>query len=173
MGPSILIGVSSIAWAVIATSAQSKVIRLRRRAGRGADSAGYKKVSGCGAVAIAAANLVKQHGLGPPEAWRRAVAATFAGPSYQKMGSPKGAFLGLCEEGLVVGVPAVPPGTYTKSRKNKGYAVAAVNILQRTATPSSLHPDALWLDVLGGVWIKANGQMDVVLGLWNAGLIRR
>ncbi|GEJ56610.1 DUF6979 family protein [Anaeromyxobacter diazotrophicus] len=128
---------------------------------------------GYGEAAVAAVNLVKLERFAPPEAWRRAVARTFESVSSQEKGCPQGAFLGLCEEGLVVGVPGAPSGTYTRSVKNKQYAVAAVNILRRRASPVLPTPVTLWLEVQGGEWKQPNGQMDVVLGLWNAGHIRR
>jgi hypothetical protein len=46
--------------------------------------------------------------------------------SAQKKGCPRGAFLGLCEEGLVKGIPA---GNYTTSKDNKAYAVRAAELL--------------------------------------------
>lgn len=46
---------------------------------------------------------------------------------YVEKPCPKNAFLGLCEEGLVKGVPR---GEYTKSEKNKKYALKAFEKLQ-------------------------------------------
>jgi hypothetical protein len=46
----------------------------------------------------------------------------------KKKGCPKGTFLGLCEEGLVKGIPK---GNYTKSVKNKKYAIKAVTVLKQ------------------------------------------
>jgi hypothetical protein len=43
-------------------------------------------------------------------------------PTSRKKDCPRGAFLGLCEEGLVKGIPA---GKYTASKDNKAYAVRA------------------------------------------------
>ncbi len=77
-----------------------------------------------------------------------------------------GAFLGLCKEGLVVGVE---PGNYAKSSKNGEYAVDAVKVLRKNKYLAS-QPDFLWKKVAGNTKPQ-NGQMDVVIGLWEAGLI--
>jgi len=123
-------------------------------------------------AALAATKMVKD-GLEPPEAWRRAVALSCPSLSSQVKPCPKGAFLGLCEEGLVSGVPAAPAGSYTASQKNKDYAVRAVSILRRLPAGTVPNPATLWVNVLGGEWKQPNGQMEVVLALWTAGLIPR
>lgn len=85
----------------------------------------------------------------------------------QEKGCPKGTFLGLCEAGLVKGIPK---GNYTKSIKNKDYALQAIQILKqsnRTYTPKEL-----WAALnLGDK--RSNSQMDVVLALWENGLIEK
>jgi hypothetical protein len=104
----------------------------------------------------------------PQDAWEMATIAIFgAGTSGQKKGCPKGAFLGLCEEGLVKGIPR---GIYTISAKNKGYAVRAISLLKRDPSYCS-NIAGLWNAVIGGVEKKHNSQMDVVLALWNSKLI--
>ena len=55
--------------------------------------------------------------------WRRSIPTSV---SAQKKGCPRGAFLGLCEDGLVKGIPA---GNYTVSKDNKAYAVRAAELL--------------------------------------------
>jgi hypothetical protein len=71
------------------------------------------------------------------------------------------AFLGLCENGLVKGIP---PEKYTQSTLNKSYAVASVNLLRNN---SALSSSKLWKFVmlyLGIVTNKAhNNQMNVGL----------
>ena len=54
-------------------------------------------------------------GGAPKDAWRRAAER------------PRCAFLGLAEEGLVVGIPQ---GKYTNSADNKRYAIRAVELLR-------------------------------------------
>jgi hypothetical protein len=122
-----------------------------------------------GEVAVRAVHLFKdEKAESPRAAWSMAAADIFGeGTSSQEKACPQNAFLGLCEEGLVKGFPS---GTYTRSRKNKKYALEAVKILKR-------HPDwstdrkRLWRAVMRGEQKKHNSQMDVVVALWNAGLI--
>ena len=89
----------------------------------------------------------------------------------QDKNCPKNAFLGLCEEGLVKGIPR---GKYTKSVQNKLYAITAVEFLKEWRN-SSLSPIDLWPAVLRKLnedsEKRHNSQMNVVLALWNEGLI--
>src|SRR5687767_12681354 len=95
-----------------------------------------------GEVAISAAELTRTAGVPPAEAWERAVQTIFPqSASLQEKSCPRGAYLGLCEEGLVVGVPA---GSYTQSSNNKGYAVRAVDLLMRDGGLADSGPKALW-----------------------------
>jgi hypothetical protein len=107
--------------------------------------------------------------LDPPAAWRRAVNALFSSESSQQKLCPKEAFLGLCEAGLIEGVPA---DISAMAGKNKRYAVDAVTLLRRTPALAA-NRDALWIAVLRGAAKRHNGQMDVVMALWNEGIIRR
>lgn len=122
-----------------------------------------------GDAAVRAAKLAQDQHLGPEDAWRWAAAAMFPNSlASQVKGCPKGAFLGLCEAGLVKGIPR---GDYTRSQMNKRYAVNAVVALRHT--PSLVHDrSALWLAALGSEGVKQhNGQMDVVVALWSSGFI--
>ncbi len=104
----------------------------------------------------------------PQEAWEQATAEQFPdSTASQEKGCPRGAFLRLCEEGLVRGIR---PGHYTRSQKNKRYAVDAVALLQ--ADPSLAHHEALlWSRAVAGENIAPNSPMDVVIALWDNGLI--
>jgi len=104
------------------------------------------------------------------EAWNVAAREIFPNKlPAQKKGCPRGAFLGLCEEGLVSGVPT---GMYTKSRDNKRYAVEAVHLLERQPDLAVDHA-TLWKKIMKGKDKVENGQMDVVLTLWSRDLIAR
>jgi hypothetical protein len=75
--------------------------------------------------------------------------------------------LGLCEYGLIKGVQI---GSYTGSNDNKLYAVKAVKALKKE--PFLIKDlDLLWIRATGNKNIKHNSQMDVVISLWNEGLI--
>jgi len=88
-----------------------------------------------------------------------------ASTSLQDKGCPKGAFLGLCSQGLIRGIE---PGTYSKTTKNGEYAIRAVDILKRNRFLAS-QPEMLWKKIAGTK--THNHQLDVVVGLWEADLI--
>jgi hypothetical protein len=103
------------------------------------------------------------------EIWSRSAKEVFPlSKSSQEKNCPKGTFLGLCEEGLVKGIPK---GNYTKSVKNKEYALKAIAILKQN-TQTTFSPKELWEKLeLGDK--RSNSQMDVVLALWEADLIKK
>jgi hypothetical protein len=122
-----------------------------------------------GEAAVKAAAKLRSTAMSrPPDAWLAAVRETFPhSPSSAAKGCPKAAFLGLCEEGLVSGAPR---GSWTRSTRNKAYAVKAVSVLRQD--PSWLDREReLWAVVSGPETKVENGQLDVVFSLWRAGLI--
>jgi hypothetical protein len=66
-------------------------------------------------------------------------------------------------------VKGIPAGHYTKSKDNKAYAVLAARLL--TEGTQHWSRSALWQAVTKDAVMQENGQMDVVLALWNNGLI--
>jgi hypothetical protein len=124
-----------------------------------------------GDAAVIATNIVQAAKVASPiEGWKLAVAEICPdSPSSQKKGCPKGAFLGLCEEGVVKGIPA---GSYTTSVHNKKYALRALSLL-RSEPSFSGGAKVLWDRVMNGEVKEPNGQMDVVLALWQKGLLRK
>lgn len=116
---------------------------------------------------IAALMLQNGDTTDPVEAWNKAAKAVFPNSAdLQNKGCPKGAFLGLCNNGLLQGFPS---GEYSKPAKNGAYATAAVAIL-RSNRFLATQPELLWKKVAGNTK-TANHQMDVVLGLWEENLI--
>ena len=104
----------------------------------------------------------------PRAAWDQATTRLFGeGTASQEKGCPRDAFLGLCEEGLVRGIP---PGQYCKSVLNKKYAMAALPLLRGRPSLSGEHIQ-LWRLVMHGRPKQHNSQMDVVAALWDAHLI--
>jgi hypothetical protein len=107
--------------------------------------------------------------VSPVARWESAMERLYpTSPTARKKGCPRGAFLGLCEEGLVRGIP---PGHYTTSKQNKAHAVQAATLLSERARKWSI--GELWQAVSNDPEKTHNSQMDVVLALWKNGLIVR
>lgn len=71
---------------------------------------------------IAAENA--RDGVDPAAAWDSAAQQVFPNHYHSREKScPRCAFLGLAEDGMIVGVPR---GTYTRSKHNKCYAIKAL-----------------------------------------------
>lgn len=110
----------------------------------------------------------------PSDAWDQATTSIWGGgTSSQVKSCPKNAFLGLCEAGKV---REIKSGKYTRSRKNKKYAVKAADMLKANSSIVRLGEMGLWRKVmksLGEALDKVhNQQMDVVLTLFQKGLIQ-
>jgi hypothetical protein len=110
---------------------------------------------------LAAREAVKTQN--PVEAWKLAVMQVFpTSPASQEKGCPKSTFLGLCENGLIAGVES---GNFTRSPKNKVYALKAVQFLRQDSGLVS-DPKKLWKLAIDGANKVENSQMDVVISLW-------
>ena len=123
-----------------------------------------------GRAAVETVKLLNNDTIDEPEkAWNIVTSQVFGdGSSGQKKGCPKGTFLGLCEEGLIKGVHS---GKYTKSVKNKSYALKAVDIIRKTPSISN-NPVDIWILIMNGEIKSHNHQMDVVTSLWNEKMIK-
>jgi len=120
-----------------------------------------------GEAAILAVQQAPSANSSPLARWESAMEKVYpTSPIARKKGSPRGAFLGLCDEGLVKGIPA---GDYSKSKNNKDCAVRAVALLVEGSQHWSR--SALWQAAARDAGEQENGQMDVVLALWKNGLI--
>lgn len=106
----------------------------------------------------------------PKEAWNEAVKELFESKSSRDKGCPRGTFLALCHNGLIKGIPS---GPYANSiKENKVYALKAIEVLKKTnQQPSYVSAKNLWGQVQD-IGKNYNSQMDVVLALWNEGLIK-
>jgi hypothetical protein len=124
-----------------------------------------------GIAAVEAVRSIHRHEHKQPRlAWDAATARIFgAGNSSQRKGCPRDAFLSLCEVGLIAGVP---PGSYTRSVKNKRYALDAISILNERPLLAR-DPERLWRSVMRGEEKVHNSQMDVVIALWNNNFIAK
>ena len=122
-----------------------------------------------GEAALMTARQRSTNDASPVARWESAMTMLYlTSPAERKKGSPSGAFLGLCEEGLVKGVPV---GHYAASADNKAYAVRAVALL--TEEKQSWCTTTLWRAVEDDPGRTHNGQMDIVLALWKNDLIVR
>ena len=120
-----------------------------------------------GEAALMATRQEVSANASPEARWQSAMEKLYpTSPIARKNGCPRGAFLGLCEEGLVKGIP---PGQYTKSKHNKAYAVRAAALLAEGTQSWSI--SALWHAVADDPEKSHNSQMDVVMALWKNGLI--
>ncbi len=98
----------------------------------------------------------------PVKAWDIATMQVFPDSiSSRNKGCPKNSFLGLCEDGYIVNVTR---GSYTRSEKNKNYAIKAISLLN---TNPMLTERELWKLVIDKPNKKHNYQMDVVKTLWD------
>jgi len=120
-----------------------------------------------GEAALMAARQAPSADLTPAARWERSMEKLYpTSPAARQKACPRGAFLGLCEAGLVKGIPA---GRYTRPKDNGSYAVRAAALLLQGAQRWSR--SALWQAVTDGAGTRHNSQMDVLLALWNNGLI--
>lgn len=122
-----------------------------------------------GEAALIATRQGSSADVNPVARWESAMERLYpTSPAARKKGCPRGAFLGLCEEGLVKGIPA---GHYTASKDNKAYAVRAAALL--TEGKQSWSTSALWQAVTNDPEKTHKSQMDIVLALWKNNLIVR
>ncbi|MBD2497705.1 DUF6979 family protein [Nostoc sp. FACHB-280] len=125
-----------------------------------------------GINAIEATKLLKSGYKSAEQAWYESAETYISEPSRDK-DCPRIAFLGLCAAGLVVGVS--PNTVKLIDSKNGNYAVKAVELLVANHNLARQGKTKLWELVMSELkenWNKAqNGQMDVVMTLWEKNLI--
>lgn len=124
-----------------------------------------------GNVAVEAVRNLQKWNGDPVITWEAAAKSAFPRSlSMQRKSCPRLAFFGLIAANLIDGIPAKEVVVRANSR-NARYAVRAVEILRRT-TRSLPDAQALWQKVIGRETKVHNGQMHVVLALWQTGQIR-
>ncbi len=122
-----------------------------------------------GFAAINAVKLMKNGVVENPRiAWEEALSKYCERGSHSwKKSCPRGTFLGLCEEGYVKGISK---GSYTNSKKNKSYGIEALKILKKN--PKLINNKSqLWRKIPKYKEIGQDHQLDVVIALWNEGMI--
>ncbi len=123
-----------------------------------------------GKTAIRATEVFQSNSIDIVSAWKQAAIETFPNQEASRnKGCPRSAYLGLCEEGLVKGVPK---GVYLRRglNLNKQYALYAVELL-KSHNIFNVESKGLWEMVMKGEQKAANSQMDVVIALWDNDLI--
>ena len=126
-----------------------------------------------GKIARSAAKKAR-NGVDPRKAWKISAKKIYPRPDQKesrKKGCPRNAFLGLAEDGVIVGIPF---GDYTNSIKSKMYALAGVKLLRKKPHLSN-NPSKLWRCVMRKLNTRKvhNNQMDVVVALWENSDIER
>ncbi|MDY6826617.1 MAG: hypothetical protein SVV67_05500 [Bacillota bacterium] len=124
-----------------------------------------------GQSAILASQLLEQEECSSPsQAWERATEIIFreGSTSSRKKACPRNAFLGLCEGGYIKTVKA---GVYCRSTKNKKYATEAVKLVNED--PDLAYKKKLLWEKVAGTNVTHNNQMDVVIALFQGGLIQK
>jgi hypothetical protein len=122
-----------------------------------------------GEAALLAARAESSVDANPIARWDNAMVRLYpTSPTARRKIRPRGAFLGLCEEGLVKGIPA---GRYSATKDNKTYAVQAVALLAEGQQSWSV--SGLWRAVANDPERVHDSQMDVVMALWKNDLIVR
>ena len=84
---------------------------------------------------------------------------------------PKNTFFGLCYAGQIKGISIQPP--QGKKSKNAEYAILAIHLLKKDMSWANKKAE-LWAEMqkIIGEEKKHNSQLDVVIALWNEGLIQ-
>jgi hypothetical protein len=126
-----------------------------------------------GTVTVKAVALIREKKCAPRVAWYKAAKEVFPDSvSSQDKGCPRNAFLGLCGEGWIKGVPS---GNYTDSIKNKEYGITAAALLEQNPSLAA-KKKVLWQETMRKTQNdenkKHNGQMDVVISLYNNKLLK-
>ena len=119
-------------------------------------------------IAIGAVVLAREEDIDPTNAWKKVADEIFKdSKSSRDKGCPRGAFLGLCEEGAVKGIK---PGNYTKSLKNKSYALKGLELILKNNKLSE-NPKLLW-DLVVNEDKRSNSQMEIVCELYKHNLLQ-
>ena len=105
------------------------------------------------------------------KAWAEAVQEFTNSHSARVKGCPKNTFFGLCYAEQIKGISIQPP--QGKKSKNAEYAILAIHLLKKDMSWANKKAE-LWAEIqkIIGEEKKHNSQLDVVIALWNEGLIQ-
>lgn len=128
-----------------------------------------------GGAALRAVHLMVQNNYDHITAWDMAILEAFGAllGAKQYKNNPKVTFLTLCSLGCI---SCIMPIHYSTAIKTKKYVVTALNILSSKDKSTPINPDDLWQEVIAAcdaaASLKHNNQMDVVLTLWYANILK-
>jgi hypothetical protein len=128
-----------------------------------------------GDTAVRATELLRSSHRSGEDAWRQVAEAVFAGaPTSINKTCPREAFLGLCQRGMLAGVPA-SSCRHVDWRLNRSYAIAAAQLLLTEPHLAHSGKAELWRRVVSECGAdpakRHNSQLDVVLALFAKGWI--
>ena len=105
------------------------------------------------------------------KAWTEAVQEFTNSHSARVKECPKNTFFGQCYAGQIKGISIQPP--QGKKSKNAEYAILAIHLLKKDMSWANKKAE-LWAEIqkIIGEEKKHNSQLDVVIALWNEGLIQ-
>jgi hypothetical protein len=140
------------------------------------------------AAVNAARQLATNPNMSPAASWDGAISALTTSEESKKKCCPRGAFLGLCSQGVIKGAPTyprpLPKGKGEPSAtvpvpaedKSGAYAITAYRILKANPSFANLPATMVWEIVLLATKQDPekthNAQMHVVLALWHSGLLQ-
>lgn len=102
----------------------------------------------------------------PEDAWNEVIKCFTESIDSQQKGCPKGAYLGLCKVGLVKGIA---PDEHPDITINGAYAVKIALAIKANPKLANATQAELWKYAEADA--GENGQVGVVLALWENGLI--
>lgn len=122
-------------------------------------------------IAINVINKIKNDNkLNPAIEWEKECNLMFGkGTSSASKSCPQETFLGLCDEGLIYGIPQ---GKYTSeiSELNKRYALKGYEYIKNN-TDKQLTQKAIW-KAIGNEELAHNGQMSILIELYKRGMLK-
>ncbi|MBK5071772.1 hypothetical protein I2492_01910 [Budviciaceae bacterium CWB-B4] len=100
--------------------------------------------------------------------WSNQVSKFTSSKSSIEKSCPKCTFLGLCEEGLVVGIPKRK--YLDLGNKNKNHAIMLYRIFKKKSELSSCELHKLYV-IERGASLTNNGQADILVSLYKENLL--